>query len=371
MIVKGKITLEHAVISLSLLILAAIFGYLASTGPAGLESIFSSFAVAFVTSAFVDLLYNFVVMKDIEGMIVQKLMLNKEVQAEIINPDKINEIISTSLEYKVGKKLTEALQKSVINKIGADKDLFLMENPYCSIILNKSNDPNICKDYFELTFISIFNIIIKSNKAIFYATSDEELFYYLNNINDVETYHINKLPKIDPEILKANFAINELEIGGNIISKPIVSYPPLDELGLDDSIICESKLDDSEYFVIKVEFNLRPHIQIQKGEMVKVKFSLRSLVTKNRHLFFRGMTRAYPSLHVTWDCVNTDIKEVIPICAFLGAQPEIIRHLDKGEDNGKKIDILINDWVLPDNLIAFVWSLNGEWNDRANVHIQN
>ena len=361
-LLKGKITLAHFAVIAIFIIFTIFFMFEAYLidGKLDRASIYSSLAVAFATATVADFIYMLVVMNDVEDMVAQHLMLRKEVQAEIMKPDKIDEIISSSLENRVGKKLAEALQKSVINKIAAERDLFLMESAYCSIVLNNSNDPNLCNDYFELTFISRFNMIIKSYKAVFYATSSEKLFNYLKNKDgDRETYHINKLPEIDPEILKLNFAINELKIDGNIISEPKIDYPTLKDLEIDGNIISEPKLGEAKYFVIRVEFDLHPYLQAQKKEMIKIKFSLKSLVSKHRHVFFRSIPRAYPSLHLTWDCLNTDIKEVAVIGTFLGTQPEIIRHLDNGKNNGKKIEILIDDWVLPNNMIAFIWSLMG------------
>ena len=54
--------------------------------------------------------------------------------------------------------------------------------------------------------------------------------------------------------------------------------------------------------------------------------------------------------------MQTDIEYVEVFSSFLGTQPEIVRR----SDDGKQIDIIVGDWVLPNNMVIFIWRLKGE-----------
>ena len=78
----------------------------------------------------------------------------------------------------------------------------------------------------------------------------------------------------------------------------------------------------------------------------------------------------FPNLHETWDCTQTEIKYVEVLSSFfgtIGVKPEVLRHFE----NGTKIEIVVDDWVLPNSMIVFVWRLNGEGvenNERSKLH---
>lgn len=365
---KGKITLSHALV-IAIFIILTLFSIGGAIYFHGLDlgGIFASLAVAFLTATVADFVYMYVVMKDVEEMIAQHLMLREDIQSEIMRPDKIDKMISISLKNRVGPKLAEALQKSIIDKIVSEKDKFLMESAYRNIELKNSNDPNLQDEFFELIYISKYNKIIKGYKAIFYATSSQELFNLIKNHENRDAddvYHVYKLPDIDPKILEKNFAINELKIDGTVINKERYKFcgslkKLRDELKIDGGDIIEHELkDENSCFLIRAEYDLHSYLQAKEGEMTKIGFTLKSLVAKNHRFFFSRIPQAYPSLHLTWDCSNTNIKEVDVISAFLGAQPEIII-----KDNGKKMELLIEDWVLPNSMVTFIWKLEGDVNE--------
>lgn len=317
-----------------------IFSFLAYENGLYFGSLYASLAVAFATATIVDFAYNYIVMKGMVEMVAGYLMLNSDVQKEIMKPDKIEEILSIALDNTVGPKLSEALRKSIIYEIAAARELYLMDKAYLSVRLDNSDNPQIQRSFFKVTMISRFNMVLVNNKAIFYATNDSDLFDKLLRITP-DAYFVFRLPNIEKELLENNFTISELSINDEIIPVCKIETP---------------KLGDSNGFVIKTEFEIPKNIFNNIGETVNVTYKLESIISKHKHYVFRSIPRAYPSFHMTWDCTNTNIKNVDVLCSFLGTQPKIINHTS----DGRKIDILVDDWVLPNNMIVLIWKLQEE-----------
>lgn len=338
----------HTILILLFLVATLISGVLAFYFAGTIWGTISlSFAVAFATATIVDFAYNYAVMKDLGDMVAKHLILNKEVQNNIMKREKIDEILTTSLENMIGQKLAEAVKKSIIDKIASERDLFLMERAYYSVILNNSTSP-VLRNFFEVTMISKFNMTLKSNKVIFYATDSDEMYEQLaQRSNDPSIYFIFYLPEGCGRMLRSN---------NGLLNK----FLHIPEISIDDENLTESNIetqyDSNENVTIKIDFSVPNNILTKIGKMVRIHFKLKSLLDRYEHFFFRIIPRAYPSLHMSWDCMQTDIEHVEVFPSFLGTQPEIIRH----SEDGKKIDIIVEDWVLPNNMVMFIWRLRGE-----------
>lgn len=344
---KGKITLAHLVLILSFIILAIILGFYAySHKDTRFGMISLNFAVALATATMVDLVYNYVIMEDVEEMIAKHLMLNRDVQKEIMRREKVDEILALSLENIIGQKLAIALKKSIIDKLATEKDLFLMERAYYSVTLKNFTDAPL-KDFFEIKMTSKFNMTLKNNKAIFYATDNDKMYEKLvQKSNDPSIYLIYYLPAKCGKILKSN---------DSLLNK----FFEIQELRIDGNNVTESKIEslyDNGTVTIKVDFDIPNDILAATGNPARISFRLKSLLLKYEHIFFRVIPRAYPSIFMSWDCVGTDIENVEVYHSFIGAQPEIERLLP----NGKRINIIVQDWVLPNNMLIFIWKLKGE-----------
>ena len=305
-----------------------------------------SFATAFATAAIVDLAYNYVVMKEVEEMVATHLMLNKDVQGEILKKEKVSEILQVSMENVVGEKLAGPF-KEMIDTVAADEDLFLMESARYIVILKNFTDPSL-SDFFEIEMTSIFNMTLKSTKAIFYATDSDKTYESLDQrSNDPTIYFTYYLPEGCGKILKSDNALLDklLKIPEfSIDSKNITGNPT------------EAQYNEDETVTIKIEFDIPEEVLSKTGGVVRIRFKLQSLLRKNEHYFFRDVPRAYPGIHMLWDCEKTDIEHVEVRHSFLGNQPEI----ERLSPDGRKIEIAVNDWVLPNNMIIFIWRLKGE-----------
>ena len=306
-----------------------------------------SFAVAFATATIVDFAYNYVLMKDVEQIVGKHLMLNKDVQKEIMKREKIEDILNTSLEYMIGKKLAEAFKKSIIDKIAVERDLFLMESADYIVILKNFTDPSL-RDFFGIEMISKFNMTLKTNKATFYATDSDKTYEYLaQRSNDPSIYFTYYLPEGCGKILKSDNALLD-------------KFLKIPELSIDSKSITEntveSQYNEDETVTIKIEFDIPKDVLTKTGEVVRIRFKLQSLLWKNEHYFFRVVPRAYPGIHMLWDCEKTDIEHIEVCHSFLGTQPEI----ERLSPDGRKINVAVNDWVLPNNMIIFIWRLKGE-----------
>ncbi len=340
---------NHAILILVFIILGSIAAVAAFLFEDQMfKTLALSIAVAFITATVVDFAYNYVVMKDVEKMVSKHLMLSKEIQEEIMKREKIDEILSTALEKMVGQKLAYALKKSIIDKIAAEKDLFLMEGAYYSSFLKKFTDASLV-DFFEISIVSKFNMTLESDDIIFYATDSDKIYQQLiKKEDDPSVYFIYFLPegcgkmlKSNPAIIDKVFNISEIFIESKDIGKipnPEVLY------------------DDNENVTIKIKLNIPKEIAVKKGNLVRVHYAIKTLLNKHEHFLFRSIPRAYPSLYMSWNCTQTDIENVEVITSFLGTQPEIVRL----SEDGKTIDIIVTDWVLPQNIIVFIWKLKDE-----------
>lgn len=346
-LLKGRITLAHLVLILLFVLFAVGLGIYASPRMGTLQgTIALSFATAFATAAIVDLAYNYVVMKEVEEMVATHLMLNKDVQGEILKKEKVSEILQVSLENMVGEKLAGPF-KEMIDTVATDEDLFLMESADYVVILKNFTEPSL-RDFFDIEMISKFNMTLKTNKATFYATDSDKTYEYLvQRSNDPSIYFTYYLPEGCGKILKSD----------NTLLDKFLKIP---EFSIDSKSITEntveSQYNEDETVTIKIEFDIPKDVLTKTGEVVRIRFKLQSLLWKNEHYFFRVVPRAYPGIHMLWDCEKTDIEHVEVCHSFLGTQPEI----ERLSPDGRKINVAVNDWVLPNNMIIFIWRLKGE-----------
>ena len=348
-LLKGRITLAHLVLILLFVLFAVGLGIYASPRMGTLQgTIALSFATAFATAAIVDLAYNYVVMKEVEEMVATHLMLNKDVQDEILKKEKVSEILHVSMEKMLGQKLAAPF-KEMIDTVAADKDLYVMTEASFTFNLKNSKEP-LLKDFFEVDKISTFNMTLKSDKAVFYATDSDDAYKNLFQSTDPSRYFTNILSKDSGKILKKY----EDTLKDKFLNIPELSID--DESIIENSVCPEIQYDEDETVTIKIAFDIPKNIfKYKYGKVVRVRFKLKSVLWKYEHFAIRAVPRAYPRVYMSWDFSETDIEDVKVCHSFLGTQPEI----EKSSD-GMKITILVRDWVLPNNLIVFIWRLKGE-----------
>jgi len=202
-LLKGRITLSHLVLILILSLLAVILGFYASKdGTIAKETVALSLATALATATIVDLLYNFVVMKDIEEMVATHLMLNKDVQKEILKKEKVDDILSCSLESTVGKDLRRVIENAIINRVRIYKDV-VRKNVVINVVLqNFDKYPDELKlNFYKLEMITKYQEILTSQHLTFVATDDDDEYTKESNkINEEERTYVFFLPDKIKEI---------------------------------------------------------------------------------------------------------------------------------------------------------------------------
>jgi hypothetical protein len=293
------------------------------------SSISISIGTSLITAAAVDVIYNMILIKNIDIIIAKHLMLTKEVQNEILKDDKRQEVLCNALEYKLGSDLKEAIKNS-IDKLNGYKNRGKLK---VELKGYETGSKELKEYFYQLNMIEECEEMIKSNKITIIATDNDEK--YINESKGIkEDTYLFYLP--------SNLYLIENEFDFKtelIVNNEVIPKKPLEEY----------RIGDHNRF-IKYEYEIGNN----KSKIAQVRLTVNMVLSKMEHIFFWDLTKAYKNYDIDLDYRDTDIVKCEPYLPF-SEYP-----MDPNFGNGRRILISINNWILPPVTLCFVWYCKNE-----------
>lgn len=293
-------------------------------------SISIGIGTSLITAAAVDVIYNMILIKNIDLMVARNLMLRKEVQDEVLKEDKREEVLSNALEWKLGGDLKEAVE-NFIDKLDGFK-----YNGKLKVELKgfKKGSAELQKHFYQLNIIEECEEIINSNKMTVVATDNYDKYVSESKKPKEDTYLLFYLPSNLYLIEEEFFFETELIINNKPIPKKVLE---------------NSRIGTRNRF-IKYEYEIGKDI----SRLAQIQLTTSTILSKMEHVFFWDLDKAFKRYDIDLDYNDTDIVKCEPYLPFQ-TYP-----LNEKFSSGRRIQISLMDWILPPCTMCFIWYCKNE-----------
>jgi hypothetical protein len=325
-----------------------------------LKAIFLSFLTALILSFFYEYKFkseerkeikniiNNIFQDNLEPLVVNAILSKTDIHTKLFNSEIIDKILQNCLSIKindvikanVAKEIMDSLINNLIGKVNND----IIEGLYISLTLTEPSNNEKIKfnnDAYKVEYNIEYRTKLKSNNFNFIVTNDRTI-----QKNNLGVFSFSLYLHFFNPYIKNIFEIREIKIDEHYLN-PI------------------GKPTKNENFI---SYNYGNNDIKTSDEMVKISYKVAFLLKRNSHSFFYLSPFITRNIHLTFDANNiSEINRIITWTYFNSNKEPLINYYDK-KGNYKplyptKIDISVDDWILPFSGAAFVWQFE-EKNDE-------
>jgi hypothetical protein len=323
---------------------------------------FKALADACFTAVIIGFTYEWLVRKESEGALAEifvnklnehrkaiidaiptALLTDKSIIRQTFSKEKIEDVIRTTLQVRLGDILGDQLFYGFLRKTVAYEELW--ENyrfkATLELLTDSKNSLPVRQKYYQAYVDVRYETILKRTSFRFVCVPNVEEYNQLLRDASYQVRWIFPPGKDLPEINEMVFGVSKMNVDG-----------------VNLSIRKENRSDGR--FVLICE---NPDLESKLNAAVTISYRYAVKIKKRGHLLTSFVPYPTKGVTIELDFAKTDIHVVNVFDYFVSNQNPIIRYMPS-EHNPHRIEVELNEWVFPKGGVVFVWVLKPELSEE-------